>query len=227
VHFEQGGTMRVRRLLTAAAVMALPLGLIAVPAGSASATAATAVAATKGPKAVKGAGSVTCGIGGDATFTPPLTAEGTPGYPHESVQFHVFAVDCTGGSPGATSGTIVSRTVRVKDVTVGGTKVAGACHAAPFDPTLLLKNRITWSPAGLKRSHVKLALTPVTDADGTLTGYTGRGTAKGSYAGPSTASLNIDALADLIALQDACTDGDPGTSVSEIAFGPNDSMTLG
>jgi hypothetical protein len=213
--------MRMGRLLTAVTVVALPLGLVVLSAGPASASSA------RPTKAATGTGIVTCGIGGDATFTPPLTADGTPGFAHELVQFDLFAVNCTGGSPSPTSATIVSKAIKVKDVKVDGTKVAGACYVAPFDPGMVLKNKITWSPSGLKRSHVKLTLTPLTNPGGTLTGYSGTGTTKGSYAGPSTATLNIGALVDLIALQDACTQGDVSTSVPELAFGPGASLTLG
>jgi hypothetical protein len=214
--------MQIRRLLTAIAVVSLPLGLVTIAAGSASAS-----SIPKAPKAPKGTGAVTCVIGGDATFTPPLTANGTPGVAHELVQFSLVAANCTGGTPSPTSGTIVTRAIKVKDVKVGSTKVAGACHVVPFNPALLLKNKISWSPVSVKRSKVKLALTPTTDSFGTLTGYTGMGTAKGSYGGPSSATLKIEALADLIALQDTCTDGDANTSVSHIDFGPSDSLTVG
>jgi hypothetical protein len=216
--------MRIGRLLTAVTVVALPLGLVVISAGPASASSAKPA---KAAKAATGTGIVTCGIGGDATFTPPLTADGTPGFAHEVVQFDLFAVNCTGGSPSPTSATIVSKAIKVKDVKVDGTKVAGACYVAPFDPGMVLKNKITWSPAGVKPSHVKLTLTPLTNPGGTLTGYSGTGTTKGSYAGPSTATLNVGALVDLIALQDACTQGDVSTSVPELAFGPGASLTLG
>lgn len=172
-----------------------------------------------------------CGVAGSATFTPPLTPGGTPGVSHEEVTFSLTAVNCTGptNTPGSgpTSGTITTKAIRVKDGKVGKTRVAGACYAVPFYPKLVLRSKVAWAPISVKTSRLKIALSWLS-SQSVVTGLVGTGTSKGSYAGSSSLTLNIGDLADLIALQNTCTDGDAGTSVASIRFlSPNASLTVG
>jgi hypothetical protein len=205
----------------AATVAILPLGLIGVAAGPASASAV--------PKAT---GTVTCSVGGDATFTPPLTPGGTPGAPREVIQFNLTASGCTGPSTdkpviSPTSGALVTRAIRYKDAKIGKTRVAGACaDGITFDPILLLKSTVTWAPVNVRTTTLKLGPLSGTN-NGTEAGFGGTGTARRSYAGASSVTLLVQPES-LTAIENTCKDGDVGTSVSEIDFDSTTStMTVG
>jgi hypothetical protein len=213
--------MTFRTLFTAASIVVAPIGAMAVVAGPAGAS-----------PAHKGAGTVTCSVAGDATFTPPLTPGGTPHVSHEVIQFTLAASGCTGPSANSpiispTSGAIVTKAIKDKDAKVGKMRVAGACaDGISFNPTVLLKSTITWAGANVQPSTTKLGpLSGVTN--GTESGLGGTGTAKKSYPGASSVTLYLEP-ASLTALENTCKDGDTGTSVSMIDFdGATSSITVG
>jgi hypothetical protein len=222
-HIEQGETMKGRTILMAATAAVLPLGLIAVAGGSASASPV--------PKAK---GTVTCAVAGNATFTPPLTPNGTAHIAHEVIQFNLSATGCSGPSANTpvispTSATIVTKAIKYKDARVGKTRVAGACaNGITFNPTLLLRSTISWAPVNVKHSTVKLGpLSGVSMANPMESGFTGSGTGSQSYAGGASVSLFLQP-ASLTAIENTCKDGDAGTSVSEMDFdSTTSSITVG
>jgi hypothetical protein len=222
-HIEQGETMKGRTTLMAVTAAVLPLGLITVAGGSAS--------ASPTPKAK---GTVTCAVAGDATFTPPITPNGTPHVSHEVIQFNLSAIGCSGPSSNSpvispTSGTIVTKAIKYKDAKVDKTKVAGACaNGITFNPTLLLRSTISWAPINVRHSAVKLGpLSGVSIANPMEFGFTGSGTGSQSYAGGASVTLFLQP-ASVTALQNTCMDGDVGSSVSEIDFdSTTSSITVG
>jgi hypothetical protein len=165
--------MHHRNLIAVAAVALTGLGSL-VAAGPASAAGTP-----------KGTGTLTCALGGDATFDPPLTYGGTPGYKHEVVQFHLQLSNCTGPDtdtpqPNPTSATVTTRAIKVKDIRMGRSKVAGACANGEFNPTLVLKTDETWSGTTVRDTKTTI---------GPVNGNSGSGTSKGSYAGAASANL--------------------------------------
>ena len=207
--------MKLRRMLAAAAVL-LPLGAVFAIAGPASAAGTP-----------KGTGSITCSLSGDATFTPPLTTNGTPGYKHEIIQFNLSATGCTGPDtdspqPSPTSATITTKAIKVKDVGTGKSKVAGPCGNSEFDPTITLKSAEAW--AGTSVKDTKTVIGPMT-GDG-VGGLSGTGTAKKSYAGTASATLTLTTASDE-QIQQVCKSGGSG-SISEFDFDSTQStMTVG
>lgn len=215
--------MRGRTTLMAVTVAVLPLGMITVAGGSAS--------ASPTPKAK---GTVTCAVAGDAIFAPPLTPNGTPHVSHEVIQFNLKAMGCSGPSSNSpvispTSGAIVTKAIKYKDAKVDKTRVAGACaNGITFNPTLLLRNTISWAPINVRHSTVKLGpLSGISIANPLESGFTGSGTGSQSYAGGAAVTLLLQP-ASLTALENTCMDGDVGTSVSEIDFdSTTSSITVG
>jgi hypothetical protein len=190
--------MHYRKLVVVTAVVLPSLGILAA-AGPASATGTP-----------KGAGTLTCVLGGDATFNPPLTFSGTSGFRHEIVQFNLQLSDCTGPGtdtpqPNPTSATVTTKPLKVKDIKMGKTKVAGACGNDDFNPTLLLKSTETW--AGTTVKDTKTVIGPVN-------GNSGSGTSKGSYAGAASIALYATTVSGE-QFQSVCGPGGTG-SISEL-----------
>lgn len=209
--------MQLRRFLAAAAVV-LPLGAVVAIGGPASAAGTP-----------KGAGTITCTIGGDATFTPALTSDGTPGYKHEVIHFNLSASGCSGpGSdtpqPNPTSATITTKPIKVKDIGKGKSKVAGACGNSEFNPTITLKSVEVW--AGATVMDTRTVIGPMSGNG--VGGLAGTGTAKKSYAGTASATLTLTSASDE-QIQQVCKSGGSGSiSEFEFEFDPTTStMTVG
>jgi hypothetical protein len=211
--------MHYRKLLLAAAIV-VPSAGVFVAAGTASAAGTP-----------KGTGTLTCALAGTATFTPPLTPNGTPGFKREVIQFNLSASSCTGpGSdtpqPTPTSGTITTKPIKVADTGTGKSKVAGACGNSTFNPTLTLKSKETWVGATVKGT--KTVIGPLTGNGGTgmEPGLTGTGTAKKSYAGSASATLYLS-TPSVTEIQQVCKQGGSG-SISEFDFdGTTSTITVG
>jgi hypothetical protein len=208
--------MPIRKLLMAAMAATVPLGLVLVSPGASSA------APVPG-----GTGSVTCSVSGDVTFAPPLTYSGVT-QAREVVQFNIAASGCSGGSPGQDTAAITVKPIKPKNTLVDGQHVAGACGTGPnFNPTLLLKTKIVWS-GQFPVKDTLLTLGPLgSTMVGSEAGFTGTGTAKKSYAGPSSIALAIEpASVDQVGA--TCKDNTPGSSVPELDFdGTMSSITIG
>ena len=194
--------MHIRRALAAAAVL-LPLGTVLAIGGTAQAAGT--------PKAT---GSITCALGGNATFTPPLTTNGTPGYKHEFIQFHLDASSCSGPAhdtpqPVSTSAAITTKPVKVPDIGKGKSKVAGACGNSDFNPTVYLKGTAAWS-GGAPVAGTKLDVGPLMSTSSqSEPGLTGSGPAKKSYFGTATITLYITPASEM-QLAQACGEGGAG-----------------
>jgi hypothetical protein len=201
--------MHYRKLLLAAAVVLPGAGVFAA-AGPASA-ASTPI----------GIGTINCGVGGDITFTPPLTQDGTPGYKNEVVQFNLEPSNCTGPGtntpqPTPTSATATTKPIKVKDIKMGKTKVAGACGNSDFNPTIVLKSTLAWVGTTIK--DTKTDIGPMTStSSATEPGLMGSGTSKKSYAGDdASATLYID-MPSAQQIQSVCATGGTG-SLSELSL---------
>jgi hypothetical protein len=164
--------MRYRNLLFGAAVI-LPIAGIVAAVGPAAA----------GARTVKGTGTVTCALGGDVTFTPPLTPDGTPGDKNEVVQFNLSASDCAGlpsnsPQPGPTGATVTVKPIKFKDDKLGkGMKVAGACSDVSEFTQKTLHLAAVWQGVTIKGTKVVYHIA------------SGASTAKGSYFGAAAITL--------------------------------------
>ena len=212
--------MHVRRILAAAAVV-LSLGAVFATGGTAQAAGTP-----------KGTGTVTCSVSGDATFTPPLTPNGTPGYKHEVIRFKLAASNCSGPAsdrpqPNPMSATITTKAIKVADTGTGKSKLAGACGNSNFNPTITLKTTETWGGTTVK--DTKTVIGPMMGNGGsnaTEPGLTGTGTAKKSYAGGASATLYLS-MPSVSQIQAVCSQDGSG-SISQFDFDPSTStMTVG
>ena len=202
--------MHYRKLVLATAVVMPSLGVLAA-AGPASAAGT--------PKAT---GTLTCVLGGDATFDPPLTFSGTSGFKHEIVQFTIQLSDCTGPGtdtpqPNPTSATVTTKPLKVKDIKMGKSRVAGACGNDDFNPNLVLKSTETWAGTTVKDTKTDI---------GPVDGNSGSGTSKGSYAGEASITLYAT-TASGEQFQSVCGSGGTG-SISELDLDDTmSSLTVG
>jgi hypothetical protein len=161
-----------------------------------------------------GIGTINCAVGGDITFTPPLTQDGTAGYKNEVIQFNLEPSNCTGPDtntpqPTPTSATATTKPIKVKDLKMGRTKVAGACGNSDFNPTIVLKSSLAWVGTTIKQTKTDIG--PMTStSSATEPGLMGSGTSKGSYAGDdASAALYIDTVS-AEQIQSVCGSGGSG-----------------
>jgi len=207
--------MRYRRLLLAATAVLPAAGVVGL-AGTASAAGTPT-----------GVGTLTCAVSGDATFTPPLTATGTPGYRDEIIHFDLQASSCSGPSsnrpqPNPTSASVTSRPIKLKDAKMGKTKVAGACGSNQFPQSLTLKSTESW--AGTTVKTTKTIFKHLTGSgDDTLS--SGGGSSR-SYEGTASISLAISS-SEASEIGAVCQSGGSG-SISEIDFeSASSTLTVG
>jgi hypothetical protein len=208
--------MHYRKLLLAA-VAVLPGAGLVVAAGPASAASTPT-----------GIGTITCAVGGDITFTPPLTQDGTTGYKNEIIQFNLEPSNCTGPDtntpqPTPTSATATTKPIKVKDLTMGRTKVAGACGNSDFNPTIVLKSSLAWVGTAVKKTTTDIG--PMTStSSNTEPGLMGSGTSKRSYAGDDASAALYIETASAQQIQSVCGSGGTG-SLSELSL-DNTTSTL-
>ncbi len=168
--------MSIRRKLI------IVIGASAVLIPIALATSVPPAGATRVPEPT---GTVTCVVGGNLSFNPPLIpGNGTPqATTVEIVSINVSLSGCTGSSnpPGLvpTGGTVVTKPLKFRATRIGHTAYADGC--APFAAAAsskTIKSTVTWNN-GIK------------DTKATF-GFTATGTAIKSFAGKAVATLFFD-----------------------------------
>jgi hypothetical protein len=207
----------------------LVTGLVLSCAGiGVSATSGWASAST----APTGAGMLTCSIGGEVSFNPPLTQDGTPpngpGYNREIAYFALQLTDCTGPDsntpqPNPTAATVNGKgKVHLKDETVPfmghNMKVMGECASDYFPPSNL-KNTEDWTgESPVAKSQTKLSVS--------VLGGNIDGTSTGSYSGNVSGRLNLTAESS-DEVNSVCN-GDGTGSISALMFDASTStLTIG
>jgi hypothetical protein len=210
--------MHMRRLLLATATVILAGTAVAV----------TGVSAYAAKPA--GQGTLTCTISGNVTFTPPLTATGTTGFKHDTLQFNLSASNCSGPSsntpqPNPTSATFKTHPFHAGDTGTGSNKVAGACYNTGSSAPFILKSTLTWAGGPtIRNTSINVDVMGANNGPPALIG-TGT-TGQHSYFG--SASLLMQLTTDTATnVEQVCGLGMPG-SVPEMDFDPTVStMTVG
>ncbi len=148
-----------------------------------------------------GAGTLTCSVGGDVSFNPPLSEYGAIPTAGERVEVATFDLQLTNSAgpdsnipqPNPIAATMVGRSaVRFKHQETEYLghlmRVIAACGLDGFVPSGGLKNTEEWSgEAPVSTSHTKLS--GVGASGGAI-----NGTSTGSYAGNVSGTLNLTAL---------------------------------
>jgi hypothetical protein len=183
-------------------------------------------------------GTIQCPLSGDLTFSPPLTALGTP--KTATVKKEVVTLNLTPSECVPSASTIPPETaVTVKAIHQKSTaatppatgKVFGAC-AAGFDPSLNVRETWTWGddtsgtisiPYKTSKVHIP-SMGAVANASSGETGFAGVGKTKGSYKGGAALDLLFQP-ASWAALQAVCQPGGIG-SVSELDLDPVTSVAV-
>ncbi len=180
-----------------------------------------------------GTGTLTCSIGGEVDFYPPLTQYGTlpngPGYNQELAYFSLQLRDCTGPDsntpqPNPTAAAMNGAgKVHLKDAVVPfmghNIRVMGVCGIGYFPPSRDFRNAEIWTGgAPVKKSQTKLSVG--------VTGGHIDGTSVGSYSGDVSGTLNLTAESS-DEYNSVCNDDGNG-SISELTFDPSTStVTIG
>ena len=177
---------RRRRILSIAAIAAISLTSVAVVAGPAAA------------KTVNPTGTVTCSVGGNLGFNPPLTpGNGTPGFSNEIVSVNLMLSECGGIShPGGlvptAAASVVTKSLKIKATKIGGTEYAGGCltfFAGFFASSL--KSSTTWN-SGIMGSKTLLGGVSIYGTSSGEYGFTASGNATKSFAGPASLGAIFD-----------------------------------
>jgi hypothetical protein len=185
-----GGTMVYRKLILMTVFLLSSVG-IGVSALTSSAS------ASAGPT---GTGTLTCSVGGEVIFNPPLSQYGQlpngPGDNHEIAMFSLGLTNCTGPEsntpqPNPTAATMNGKgDVHIKDEIFPfmghNMKVIGACGLGDFDPNGTLKNTEAWTGGSpVSKSQTKLSVS--------IDGGDINGTSTKSYSGSASGTLNLTA----------------------------------
>ena len=174
INLEKEHLMRIRKSAMVVGAVLIPLATITLVAGPAFAAKVT------------GTGSVTCNVGGTASFNPPLSQNGAAASKEVVTLSGVTISNCSGGTPSASGGgTITIKPLKIKGT--GKPKMAGSCsNLAGSVSTILAKTKTSWAngakPTKTVESNFKIAV-----GSGASAGEEGfasqDGTASGSYAG--------------------------------------------
>jgi hypothetical protein len=189
----------------------------------------SSASASAGPT---GTGTLTCSIGGDVVFDPPLSQYGQlpngPGDNREIAVFSLGLTNCTGPEsntpqPNPTDATLNGKgDVHIKDEIFPfmghNMKVIGACGLGDFVPTGTLKNTESWTGGSpVSKSQTKLSVS--------IDGGDINGTSTKSYSGSASGTLNLTAESS-DEFNSVCYGG--SGSISELAFDASTStLTIG
>jgi hypothetical protein len=180
-----------------------------------------------------GVGTLTCSIGGNVTFDPPLTQSGTlpngPGFNREMAYFALQLTDCTGPDgntpqPNPTAATMSGKSnIHLKDEKVPfaghNVKVMGACGVG-FPPGSLKNTEVWTGGSPVKKSSTTLNVS--------VTGGYIQGSSKGSYPGSASGTLNLTASSSDEYNSVCDGEGDGTGSISELTFDSSTStLTVG
>jgi len=188
-----------RKVFMGVLAVALPLTSVAFLEG-------TAVAKTP-----VGTGPVTCSVGGSASFSPALTPTGTSAS-KELVTVSLTAGHCSGGVPAQTSGSTLTKAIKIKATKTGKTKIAGACSAfASNAKNVTVKTKWTWTGAKPSKTVI-VGLELAGNGVGEIGFTSGTFATSGSYSGSGHAAVFFNS-AGSEALT-ACIAGSSTTPVS-------------
>jgi hypothetical protein len=208
--------MRIRRFLMVMSAVALPLASVALLEGTASA------------KSVTEGGTLTCAVGGSASFDPALTPGGEaapPGPKKEIVTIALSLSGCTSSNanpatPGAPGGTTAVAAKAIKIKATGSPKTVGSCSSfATASATISVKTQERWSN-GTKKTKVTLGNLTVA-GHGSEIGFDASGTASGSWAGSTSAGAYF--TQDSTNAIEACEENTSSAPVSSLNFDNTDS----
>jgi hypothetical protein len=194
-----------RKLLSVLVACAIPLGTVVGLALSSPAGAAVAHAAAKG--------TVSCsGTTGNITFNPPLIGQGTP-KPEKKVAVTASFGSCTsGGNPVS----IKKSVIKIK-LAHGSTNACTSFATGTSGDTIKLT--VSYATKGVSSSNISFPAGSVSaSTGGGNVGFTASGgTAKGSYAG--TASFSVQLASSSANNIEACIGGSGSVSSLQIGGG--------